>query len=65
MLQCLMFLQEKSEQMGDYIKRLKQCIKWFQQLEVNYVAELEKTKTLLELAEKKNNDIGISCFLVH
>ncbi|KAL8506117.1 hypothetical protein ACS0TY_017108 [Phlomoides rotata] len=51
--------KEKSEQMGDYIKRLKQCIKWFQQLEVNYLAELENTKNLLELVEKKNNDIEL------
>lgn len=65
MLQCMMFLQEKSEQMADYIKRLKQCIKWFQQVEVNNVAELAKLRSLLELAEKKTNDIGISGSLVH
>lgn len=59
MLQCLMFLQEKSEQMIEYIKRLKQCIKWFQQIEGNYVTEQEKIKKLLELAEKKCNDMGI------
>ncbi|KAL8502980.1 hypothetical protein ACS0TY_021923 [Phlomoides rotata] len=51
--------KEKSEQMGDYIKRLKQCIKWFQQLEVNNLAELENTKKLFELVEKKNNDIEL------
>ncbi|KAK6154392.1 hypothetical protein DH2020_008640 [Rehmannia glutinosa] len=49
--------KEKSEQMAEYIKRLKQCIKWFQQLEGNYVTEQERLKSLLELAEKKCNDM--------
>ncbi|PIN19618.1 Kinesin (KAR3 subfamily) [Handroanthus impetiginosus] len=49
--------KEKSEQMTDCIKRLKQCIKWFQQLEGNYATEQEKLKNLLELAEKKCNDM--------
>ncbi|KAL6543204.1 Kinesin-like protein KIN-14C [Orobanche hederae] len=49
--------KEKSAQMTDYIKRLKQCIKWFQQLEGNYVTEQEKLKILLESAEKKCNDM--------
>ncbi|KAL0302078.1 UNVERIFIED_CONTAM: Kinesin-like protein KIN-14N [Sesamum radiatum] len=49
--------KEKSEQMAEYIKRLKQCIKWFQQLQENYITELEKQKSLLELAEKKCIDM--------
>lgn len=44
--------------MDDRLKRLKQCIKWFQQLEGNYVTEQEKLKNLLELAEKKCSDMG-------
>ncbi|KAL0306427.1 UNVERIFIED_CONTAM: Kinesin-like protein KIN-14C [Sesamum radiatum] len=51
--------KEKSEQMAEYIKRLKQCIKWFQQCEGNYVTEQEKLKNLLELAEKKCNDMEL------
>ncbi|KAL0406888.1 UNVERIFIED_CONTAM: Kinesin-like protein KIN-14N [Sesamum latifolium] len=43
--------------MAEYIKRLKQCIKWFQQLQENYITELEKQKSLLELAEKKCIDM--------
>lgn len=53
-----MFLQEKNDKMIDFIKRLKQCIKWFVHLEANYVAEQEKNKKLLDLAEKKCNDTG-------
>ncbi|CAA0816237.1 Kinesin-1 [Striga hermonthica] len=49
--------KEKSEQMAECIKKLKQCIKWFQQLEGNYVTEQGKLKDLLEVAEKRSNDM--------
>ncbi|XP_051135566.1 kinesin-like protein KIN-14N [Andrographis paniculata] len=49
--------KEKSEQMAEMIRRLKQCIKWFQQLEGNYVTEQEKLKNLLESLETKCNNI--------
>lgn len=55
---CLMFLQQKIDQMTGYIKKLKHLIKWFQQLEENYVSEQEKLKNLLELAETNCNDMG-------
>ncbi|XP_022877512.1 kinesin-like protein KIN-14N [Olea europaea var. sylvestris] len=51
--------KEKSEQMSECIKKLKQCIRWFQQLEGNLVTEQEKLKNLLELAEKKCNDMEL------
>ncbi|KAH6781069.1 kinesin 3 [Perilla frutescens var. hirtella] len=40
-------------------KRLKQCVKWFQQLEGNYATEQEKLKNLLEVAEKKCSDVEL------
>ncbi|KAG8365029.1 hypothetical protein BUALT_Bualt18G0060500 [Buddleja alternifolia] len=49
--------KEKLDQMGDCIKKLKQCIKWFQQLEEKSGAEQEKLANLLKLAEKKCNDM--------
>ncbi|KAI5642204.1 hypothetical protein M9H77_00282 [Catharanthus roseus] len=52
-------LKERCDQMIDYIKRLKDCIKWFQQLEANYVSEHEKLKDLLEVAEKKCSDMDM------
>lgn len=58
MFEHLMVMQEKNDKMIDFIKRLKQCIKWFLQLELNYVEEQGKIKKLLELAEKKCNDTG-------
>ncbi|XP_051133552.1 kinesin-like protein KIN-14N [Andrographis paniculata] len=48
--------KEKIEQMADYIKRLKQCVKWFQQLEGNYNAEVQKLNNLLEFSKKKCDD---------
>ncbi|CAA3008959.1 kinesin KIN-14N [Olea europaea subsp. europaea] len=51
--------KEKSEQMAECIKKLKQCIRWFQQQEVNFIMEQEKVKNLLELAERKCNDMEL------
>lgn len=53
------YVQEKCDLMSDYIRRLKDCIKWFQHLEANYVSEHEKLKDLLEVAEKKCSDMGM------
>lgn len=54
----LNFVQEKCDQMTEYIKRLRRCIRSFQELEGNYLFEHDKLKNLLELAEKKYNDMG-------
>ncbi|KAG5545000.1 hypothetical protein RHGRI_017457 [Rhododendron griersonianum] len=43
--------------MMDYIKTLRLCIKWFQELEGNYLLEQENHKDLLETAEKKCIDM--------
>ncbi|KAJ0603866.1 hypothetical protein HanHA300_Chr02g0043091 [Helianthus annuus] len=43
--------------MADYIKRLKMCIKWFQELEADLLLEQDKHWKMLETAEKKCNDI--------
>nr|GMD56174.1 kinesin-like protein KIN-14N [Ipomoea batatas] len=52
-------MKEKCDQMSEYIRRLKQCIRWFQQLEGNYVSEQESLKSLLESAEKKCNEMDM------
>lgn len=51
--------------MDDCIKRLKQCVRWFQQLEGNYAVEQEKLKNLLDIAEKKCSDVGKDKFFVY
>ena len=48
--------------MIEYIKRLRLCVKWFQELEGNYLLEQEKLKNLLDIAEKKCIDMGITFF---
>lgn len=44
--------------MIDYIKRLKVCIRWFQDLELSYSLEQEKLKSSLELSQQKCMEIG-------
>lgn len=46
--------------MMDYIKRLRMCIKWFQELEGDLLFEQEKHMTMLESAEQKCYDMGIT-----
>lgn len=46
-------LKGKLEQMTELIKRLKLCIKWFQQVEQNHVLEKEKLQSSMEAVEKK------------
>lgn len=50
--------QKKMEQMGDLIKRLKNCVRWFKRVEEGYIQEKEKLQTDLESAEKKCIDTG-------
>ncbi|GFZ07460.1 kinesin 2 [Actinidia rufa] len=49
-------VKEKCEQMTDYIRRLRLCVKWFQELEGSYLLEKEKLNNFLEMAEKKCSD---------
>lgn len=46
------------EQMGDLIKRLKLCVRWFKRVEEGYVQEKEKLQSELESAVKKGIDTG-------
>lgn len=48
-------LQAKIEQMTDIIKRLKVCVKWFQQVDETHVQEKENLRVSLESAEQKYN----------
>lgn len=51
--------------MMEYIKKLRLCIRWFQELEGNYVVEQDKLRTLLDSAEKKCSDMGILYILFY
>lgn len=52
-------LKEKCDLLTEYIKRLKLCIKWFQELETSYVFEQEKLHNRLEKAEMKCGETGM------
>ncbi|XP_062170285.1 kinesin-like protein KIN-14N [Alnus glutinosa] len=49
-------LKERCDNMVEYIKRLKLCVKWFQELEGSYLFEQEKLLNMLESAEQKCNE---------
>ncbi|KAL8130794.1 hypothetical protein AgCh_006927 [Apium graveolens] len=52
-------LKEKCDQMMEYIKKLRRCIRSFQQLEGNFLFEQDNFKKLLELGDKKCNDMEL------
>ncbi|XP_023915824.1 kinesin-like protein KIN-14N [Quercus suber] len=52
-------LKERCDNMVEYIKRLKLCIKWFQELEGSYLLEQEKLQNTLDSAEQKCNEIEV------
>ncbi|XP_020229349.1 kinesin-like protein KIN-14N [Cajanus cajan] len=51
--------KERCENMMDYIKRLKVCIRYFQDLEMYYSLEQEKLKNSLELTQQKCIEIEL------
>lgn len=55
-------LQGKIEQMTDIIKRLKVCVKWFQQVDETHVQEKESLRSSLESAEKRCSEKGDFAF---
>ena len=44
--------------MMEYIKKLRMCVRWFQEFERELSFEHDKLKKLFESAEKKSNDMG-------
>ncbi|KAM1150078.1 hypothetical protein FF1_030678 [Malus domestica] len=52
-------LKEKCETMSEYIKRLKLCIKWFQELEESYLIERKKLENDVEVSERQRDEMGI------
>ncbi|CAH8297909.1 unnamed protein product [Eruca vesicaria subsp. sativa] len=52
--------KERCENMMEYIKRLRLCIRWFQELELDYAFEQEKLKNALALNAKHCADMEVS-----
>ncbi|KAB2601067.1 kinesin-1 [Pyrus ussuriensis x Pyrus communis] len=49
----------KAEQLADYSKRLKLCIKWLQEVGEGHILEEEKLRNALASAEKKSADTEV------
>ncbi|KAK2990991.1 hypothetical protein RJ640_005473 [Escallonia rubra] len=53
-------LKGKMEQMTDYIKKLKLCVKWFQIVEERHIEEKEKLRITLESTERISKETEAS-----
>ncbi|CAI8617556.1 unnamed protein product [Vicia faba] len=51
--------KERCENMVDYIKRLKVCTRWFQDIEMSYSIEQERLKNSLEMTQQKSVQIEL------
>ncbi|KAK9674386.1 hypothetical protein RND81_12G229300 [Saponaria officinalis] len=51
--------KERCDQMMDYIRRLRLCIRWFQEVEGGYIIEQDNLRELIDSAEKKCFDIEV------
>ncbi|XP_042490164.1 kinesin-like protein KIN-14C isoform X2 [Macadamia integrifolia] len=47
----------KCEQMTEYVKKLRLCLKWFIEREDNHVFEQEKLKNMVESTEKERDEL--------
>lgn len=45
--------------MLEYIKRLRLCLRWFQEVEASYLSEHERLTVSLEIAERRLAEIGM------
>ncbi|KAK8527287.1 hypothetical protein V6N13_085130 [Hibiscus sabdariffa] len=52
--------KERCENLMEYIKRLRLCIKWFQELEGEYAFEQEKLRSALELTERRCSEMEVA-----
>ncbi|KAM5585764.1 kinesin-like protein KIN-14N [Rosa sericea] len=52
-------LKEKCDSLTEYIRRLKPVIRWFQELEGNYLLEHEKLQNSLEVSELKRSEMDL------
>uniref|UniRef100_A0A5B6YNT3 Putative kinesin-1-like n=1 Tax=Davidia involucrata TaxID=16924 RepID=A0A5B6YNT3_DAVIN len=53
-------LKGKMEQMNDHIKKLKLCVKWFQEVEEGHIQEQEKLRNTLESSQRKCTETEVA-----
>ncbi|KAI4366128.1 hypothetical protein MLD38_022046 [Melastoma candidum] len=51
--------KERCENMSDYVKRLRQCVKWFQEVEAGYAQEQSRLRLALDSAERRLEEIEL------
>ncbi|KAG2569030.1 hypothetical protein PVAP13_7NG367400 [Panicum virgatum] len=47
----------RNEQMSDYIKKLRACIRWYMELEDGYLAEQEKLRSTLDAENSRHTEL--------
>ncbi|XP_030443942.1 kinesin-like protein KIN-14N [Syzygium oleosum] len=52
--------KERCENMLDYIKRLRLCVKWFQELEDSYLQEQERLRNALNYTQQRLDELEVS-----
>jgi hypothetical protein len=57
-LQLVLLLQGRVDQMSDYIKKLRACIRWYMELEDGYLAEQEKLLGAMDSENTRHTELG-------
>lgn len=57
-LELVGFVQGRTEQMSEYIKRLRACIRWYVELEDGYLAEQEKLRGSIDAENTRHAEFG-------
>lgn len=57
-LEFVIFPQGRVEQMSDYIKKLRACIRWYMELEDGYLAEQEKLRGAMDAENTRHINLG-------
>ena len=54
----VVFMQGRVDQMSDYIKKVRACIRWYMELEDGYLAEQEKLRGAMDSENTRHTELG-------
>lgn len=57
-LKLVVLMQGRVDQMSDYIKKLRACIRWYMELEDGYLAEQEKLRGAMDSENTRHTELG-------
>ena len=57
-LKLVLLMQGRVDQMSDYIKKLRACIRWYMELEDGYLAEQEKLRGAMDSENNRHTELG-------